>query len=120
LKIKKTALEFILGVSKEVYPNEFGGMLRGRGDTIEEVMVIPATTYGETFVTTRMDMVPFDKSIIGSVHSHPVESFRPSGADLESFRKTGRIHLIVKKPYKSIQDIAAYDAAGNRIKLEIG
>jgi proteasome lid subunit RPN8/RPN11 len=120
LKIKKAALEFILGVSKEMYPNEFGGMLRGRGELIEEVLVIPSTTYGETFVSTRMDMIPFDKSIIGSVHSHPAQSFQPSDADLDFFRRTGKVHLIAKKPYKSILDVAAYDGAGNRISLELG
>lgn len=118
MKIKSVALEFILGVSKRFHPDEFGGMLRGRGDIIEEVLIIPATLYGEDSVTTRMDMVPIDHSIIGSVHSHPVASFRPSRADLEFFRKTGYVHLIVKSPYRDVRDVAAYDREGNRIGLE--
>lgn len=119
MKIKKEALEFILGVSGRFYPDEFGGMLRGRGDVIEEVLVIPASTYGDGFVSTRLDMVPIDHSIIGSVHSHPVGDFRPSDADLRFFGKTGFVHLIAKKPYRSLRDVAAYDRAGNRIGLEV-
>lgn len=119
MKIRKTALEFILGVSKKIHPNEFGGMLRIKGDVIEEVMVIPATTYGEDFVTTRIDMIPFDKSIAGSVHSHPSRSYKPSEEDLIFFSKTGKVHLITRYPYKGIEDVAAYDSTGNKIKLEV-
>jgi proteasome lid subunit RPN8/RPN11 len=119
VKIKPVALDFILGVSKKFYPEEFGGMLRGRGDMIEEVLVIPGTLYGEDSVTTQMNMVPIDHSIIGSVHSHPAASFRPSGADLEFFRKTGYVHLIVRSPYRGIGDVAAYDREGKRIDLQL-
>ena len=118
MKIKKEALEFILGVSKRFYPDEFGGLLRGAGDLIEEVLVIPASTYGKDFVTTRFDMVPIDHSIIGSVHSHPAYGFLPSKADLEFFRKIGFVHLIARKPYCGVEDIAAYDREGTRIHLE--
>jgi hypothetical protein len=34
------------------------------------------------------------------------------------FGKTGFIHLIVKYPYKTIADIAAYDLAGGMLDLE--
>ena len=118
VKIKSAALEFILGVSRKFHPHEFGGMLRGKGGVIEEVLVIPATTYGEDFVSTRLDMVPIDRSIIGSVHSHPAPDFRPSDADIAFFGRTGSVHLIVKSPYKGIRDVAAYDGKGKRIDLE--
>ena len=118
MKIKKDALDFILGVSRRFYPDEFGGLLRGRSDVIEEVLVIPASTYGRDFVTTRFDMVPIDHSIIGSVHSHPTHEFRPSRADKEFFRKIGFVHLIARSPYRGVEDIAAYDREGKRINLE--
>lgn len=119
MKIRWNTLEFILGVSREFHPNEFGGLLRGKGDTIEEVLVIPASTYGKGFVTTRRDMVPIDHSIIGSVHSHPGHGFKPSNADLRFFKKLGFIHLIVRYPYKDIEDAAAYDREGKGIHLEV-
>ena len=119
MKIKSDTLGFILGVSKKFHPHEFGGLLRGKGDLIEEVLMIPATTYGEDFVTTRLDMVPIDRSIIGSVHSHPAPDFRPSDADIAFFGRTGSVHLIVRSPYRGVADVAAYDGKGNRINLTV-
>jgi proteasome lid subunit RPN8/RPN11 len=119
MKIKEDTLKFILGVSKEFHPNEFGGLLRGGGDVIEEVLVIPASTFGRGFVTTRFDMVPIDHSIIGSVHSHPGRRVEPSNADIRFFKKAGYVHLIVRYPYRDIRDVAAYDRDGGKIDLKI-
>ena len=119
MHIRKEALELILGVSREIYPNEFGGLLRGKDDVIEEVLLIPGSTFGDRFASTRSDMIPIDHSIIGSVHSHPSNSFKPSEADLRYFKRIGGIHLIVKKPYINIEDIAAYDRDGKRISLKL-
>ncbi|RLI86539.1 MAG: metalloprotease [Candidatus Altiarchaeales archaeon] len=119
MKIKKDTLEFILGVSKKFHPNEFGGLLRGKNDIIEEVLIIPASTFGKKFVTTRFDMIPIDYSIIGSVHSHPGHRFKPSNADIRFFKKTGSVHLIVRYPYRGIEDVAAYDRDGKKIDLEV-
>jgi proteasome lid subunit RPN8/RPN11 len=111
--IKKAALEFILGVSRKTYPREFTALLRGGEEVIEEVLLIPGTLFGEDFATIRLD-----PTIIGSVHSHPGSSFRPSDADLNFFGKAGFIHLIVKYPYRSIADVAAYDISGSRLEFE--
>lgn len=119
MKIKGEALEFMLGVSRRYYPSEFGGMLRGKNDVIEELLMIPASTYGDGFVDTRLDMVPIDRSILGSFHSHPGRSYRPSRADLEFFLKTGPVHLIARSPYAGIIDVAAYDRSGKRINLSV-
>lgn len=111
-------MEFILGVSSNIYPKEFTGLLRGTEKQIDEVLVIPGSVFGESFATTRFNMIPMDSSIIGSIHSHPGNSFRPSKTDLRFFKKLGSVHLILKKPYKSLQDIAAYDREGNRISFK--
>jgi len=117
--IKREVLEFILGVSREIYPKEFSGLLRGTEDLIVEVLIIPGTVFGEKFATTPLYMKPIDHSIIGSVHSHPGRNFNPSKADLRFFGRIGFVHLILRKPYAGIQDIAAYDRAGNRIELKV-
>jgi proteasome lid subunit RPN8/RPN11 len=117
--IKKDALDFILGVSGEVYPNEFGAMLRAEKDTITEVLIIPGTTFGDSFTSTPMDMIPIDASIIGSFHSHPGKSFSPSDEDINFFGHTGKIHLIARYPYRNINDVAAYNYKGERIPLEL-
>jgi proteasome lid subunit RPN8/RPN11 len=115
--IKRNVLEFLLGVSREAYPKEFTGLLRGSSQMIEEALIIPGSIFGENFASIRHDMTPIDSSIIGSVHSHPGNSFAPSKADLNFFNKTGFIHLILRYPYKSLGDVAAYDNMGNRMEL---
>ncbi|RLI89642.1 MAG: hypothetical protein DRO62_01160 [Candidatus Altiarchaeales archaeon] len=115
--IKRNVLEFILGVSRKTYPKEFTGLLRGGPEIIEEVLLIPGSLFGENFATIRLDMKSIDPSIIGSVHSHPGNSFTPSKADLRFFNKTGFVHLILKYPYKGIRDVAAYDNMGYRVEL---
>lgn len=117
--IKRNVLGFILGASREIHPKEFTGLLRGNSEIIEETLLIPGSIFGENFATIRSDMKPIDPSIIGSVHSHPGNSFTPSKADLRFFNKTGFAHLILKYPYKGIEDVAAYDNMGNRIELII-
>ena len=117
--IKRDALDFILGVSREVYPKEFSALLRGTKEAIGEVLIIPGTVFGNRFASTPLYRAPIDYSIIGSVHSHPGNSFKPSGADIRFFSKTGFVHLILKQPYKSMEDVAAYDKQGNRIELGV-
>lgn len=117
--IKRDVLGFILGVSKEVYPKEFSGLLRGAEELISEVLIIPGTVFGNRFASTPLYRTPIDYSIIGSVHSHPARNFEPSGADIRFFGKTGFVHLILRQPYAGIQDIAAYDKQGNRIELNV-
>lgn len=116
-RIKEAALEFILNASRSIYPNEFTGLLRGEDNLMEEVLVIPKSTYGRGFATTQWDMVPIDSSIIGSVHSHPGPKSEPSKQDLRYFRKVGWIHLIVKKPYRSLGDVSGYTSNGELVEL---
>lgn len=119
VKIKPVALEFILGVSKNMHPCEFTGQLRIEDGAISEILVIPASTYGEGFATTRFDMIPLDHTIGGSVHSHPKHNYKPSNADLRYFQKTGSTHLIVRYPYADLDDVAAYDTLGQQIELKV-
>jgi proteasome lid subunit RPN8/RPN11 len=115
--IREAALELILGASRETYPREFIALLRGEGDLIEEVLVVPASVYGSGFSSLRRHMLPMDRSVIGSVHSHPSGNHAPSKGDLFSFGKRGGFHLIVRFPAQSIDDIACYDDEGNMLTL---
>lgn len=119
MKIRKSALEFALGVSKEVFPKEFSGLLRGNKEKIEEILFIPGTIFGENFSMQRRDLTPIDFSIIGTIHSHPGRNFHPSKEDLNFFRKVGFIHLIVCYPFLSLNDVYAFNREGNQIELEI-
>ena len=116
--IRQAALELILGASRSLHPREFIGFLRAEGNTITEVLVTPGMTYGEGFSSSSEYMLPLDRSIIGSVHSHPSAVNLPSQGDLVVFGRKGSVHLIAGYPYQSIKDIAAYDRQGRRAELE--
>ena len=111
MRITKTALETILGASRNTYPNEFLAMLRGENDTITELLLIPGTEFQPFSSHITSHMVPLDETIIGSVHSHPGPA-RPSKADLNFFARHGKIHLIVAYPYSSLRNVRAYTNDG--------
>ena len=62
--------------------------------------------------------LPMTTSIIGTVHSHPGGSKRPSDADLHLFSKFGYVHAIIGEPYQPT-DIAFYSKNGERIDVKI-
>ena len=120
-KITKRCLNLIFEASKSTYPNEFGGLLRvddEKKDVIDEIVILPGTISGDSHAIFRMHMMPIDFSIVGTVHSHPSYSNRPSEADKELFRKHGRIHIIVANPY-TMSSWKAYDYNGDVIQIQV-
>ena len=119
VQIPRSVLELILHASRSSYPNEFGAMIRGEGNRIKELLLLPGTVQGRTSASFNLHMLPLDSKSIGVVHSHPSGSFRPSEADLQMFAKVGNVNLIVKCPYNSVEDVAAYNSAGDRQEIGI-
>ena len=120
-KIKRDCLDLIYECAKSQYPNEFGGLLRidlDKRDTIIEIVILPGTISGESHAIFKMHMLPIDFSIVGSVHSHPSRSYYPSKADLQNFRKHGKIHIITANPYNE-NSWRAFDQYGNEINIQI-
>ncbi|MCR4369027.1 MAG: Mov34/MPN/PAD-1 family protein [archaeon] len=115
--IKSAALESIIIASKNIYPQEFFSMLGGKNRTIEELVIVPAI-FGDDFASYMPHLVPIDREIIGTVHSHPSKYNHPSDADLESFRKSGEVHLIISHPY-DFNTIRAFDNKGRSIRLRV-
>lgn len=119
--ITKQCLSLIGESAKSIHPDEFAGLLRADEEKkyiITEVVLIPGTISGSRHALFQMHMKPVDFNIVGTVHSHPSYSFYPSEADLQLFRKYGRVHIIIANPY-SEQTWQAYDGKGNMIDMHI-
>jgi proteasome lid subunit RPN8/RPN11 len=120
-EITRKCLSLICESAKSVYPNEFAGLLRvdeEEKNIITEVVLIPGTISGSHHALYQMHMKPVDFNIVGTVHSHPSGSYFPSEADLNMFRRYGRVHIIAAEPY-SFQSWRAYDGNGNETRMHI-
>ncbi len=106
-------VEFLKGVSKNNFPNEFVGLLREKHGVISEILIIPGSQGGRGFAILRQHMVPVISDSIGSVHSHPSKNNNPSRQDLRFFQRNGKIHIIISYPYED-KSIAVYDIAGKK------
>jgi proteasome lid subunit RPN8/RPN11 len=116
--IKRATLKIILEASRSSHPNEFAAILRAEGDLITEILLLPGTLSGEQSAIFRLHMLPIDFTVVGTVHSHPIPNFHPSGADLALFQKFGAIHIIVAYPYEE-RSWAVWDFFGNRLALDV-
>ena len=120
-KITKKCLDLIMESAKSSYPKEFGALLRVDSKdkfTINELVLLPGTISGDSHAIFRLYMLPVDFSIVGTIHSHPSPVPYPSKADLELFRKHGKIHIIVAAPYYN-SSWRAYDYDGKGVHIEV-
>jgi proteasome lid subunit RPN8/RPN11 len=120
-KITKKCLDLIMESAKSTYPKEFGALLRVDSKdrfTINELVLLPGTISGDSHAIFRLHMLPIDFSIVGTIHSHPSPVPYPSKADLELFRKHGKIHIIVAAPYHN-SSWRAYDYDGDDVQIEV-
>jgi len=117
IKIKETVLESVCIAARNVYPNEFISMLgKNKENEINELVVFPAV-YGRNFSSIRTDLIPFDRSIIGTIHSHPNRNNNPSQGDLKVFSALGEIHLIICWPF-NLDNIKSFNRQGKEINSE--
>ncbi|MCJ2669193.1 MAG: Mov34/MPN/PAD-1 family protein [Thermoplasmata archaeon] len=116
--IKKETIEMILEASRDVYPNEFGAILRAEEGVITEIMLLPGTLSGSRSAIFQLHMLPIDFTVVGTVHSHPSGSISPSGADVALFQKFGYIHIITGVPFNE-GSWRAFDLYGEPVDLEV-
>ena len=116
--IKKSVLELVYESAKSIHPNEFASTLRATDGVINEVALLPGTTSGNRHAILRLNMLPIDYSVVGTVHSHPSFSSRPSNADLHLFQKHGKVHIIAAKPYAK-DSWRAYNYNGEEIEMDV-
>ena len=116
--IARDTLHFILEASRSSHPLEFIGLLRPIDDVIAEVLLIPGSEASDRAATLRFDMVPLTSGSVGTVHSHPSPSPKPSQEDLFFFSRHGKIHIITAYPYTE-DSWRCYDEAGRERTLEV-
>lgn len=118
IKIKKEVVDFVAEAARNLHPKEFSALLKIDNNTVNEVIVVPMTNFGNGFTIMEFMHLPITVKYQGSVHSHPSYSNQPSITDISFFSKTGKYHLIISFPYLP-ENIAAYNNKGERIDFEI-
>jgi proteasome lid subunit RPN8/RPN11 len=116
----KEVIDNISELARQAHPKEFIAFLEGKAR--KKVMRIYGLAYQEYEASNNATWTkinfPVMANILGSIHSHPGPSNRPSNEDLHFFSKHGIIHLIIHYPYGQ-EDIQAYDMEGNKIIFEV-
>ncbi len=123
--IDKELLEELLEGARLTHPREVILLLRGKKVRVQDAIKIflesylvpPLPIHGRGFASYRLSMLPFYPDIVGTFHSHPSGCPKPSIVDLNNF--IGLFVAIAIYPYKSINDIFAYDKNANPIQFKL-
>ncbi len=116
--IARRTLRMILGASKDIYPREFGAILRAEEGVITELLLIPGTVSGNRHAIFQFTMIPTDFSVVGTVHSHPSGVYEPSDEDRALFSHFGGVHIIAGPPFTETS-WAAWSHKGERYPLKV-
>lgn len=122
VRVDREVLDSVIYYSKKSYPNEFLAFFDGQ--ILDKVLYITSLIFlpGETCETgavVHTELLPMNSKYMGSVHSHPGPSARPSDADLKTFSRHGYFHMIVCLPY-SLETFKSYDRYGQPMDYTIG
>jgi proteasome lid subunit RPN8/RPN11 len=119
--LKPEVVEGLLEYAKANHPRECILLLRGRVKEgvvwVDQLVIPPGAVHGESMSTFNPHLLPLDATIIGVAHSHPTPNPYPSLQDLLHFY--GKIALLVTYPYRSIEDVVAYDRDGRIRPCEV-
>jgi len=120
ITITRQVANGIITYAKSRHPYEMILILQGkntRDHTVIDRLVIPPFSESGPFSSGfRMLDLPNDLSYIGTAHSHPGGSNRPSLEDLNHFY--GAVSIIISHPYED-ETIGAFDRNGNALELKI-
>ena len=119
--LTKQSADGIITYSKTWHPHEGILILQGKSKKngeirVDGLVVPPFASSGPYYSGFPTNELAMDLSYIGTGHSHPGSSNRPSLQDLNNF--FGVISIIISHPY-DYDTIAAYDRNGNNISLII-
>lgn len=116
--IERDVLEMINEAARGSYPNEFAAAMRAEEGVIFELVLLPGSMVNDRSATFPLHMLPIDLSVVGSVHSHPGYSNRPSDEDLHLFGSFGGTHIITCLPF-DMASWRCYDHSGREVQLEV-
>ncbi len=116
--IDQDVLEMVNESARESYPNEFLATMRAEKGIITEIILVPGTISNYHSGTMQLHMLPIDLSVVGTVHSHPGPSNRPSDEDLHLFGRFGNTHIITCMPF-NLRSWRAYNYKGDVVQLEV-
>jgi len=119
--IKKELIQNIMNLANNAYPNEFMALLSGKIEKSQ--LIISSLLMQQTKVSNKgaqMDTwsIPMTSDAVGSVHSHPSLSNKPSVQDLQFFNKHPGVHIIICKPFTK-RDIKVYNSYGREMELKL-
>ncbi len=117
---KSNVIDSILTFCKIHHPNEAILVVCGSNKrdklTVDRLMIPPLSEYGPYYSGFPINMLPYDRSIVGTAHSHPSGDSTPSITDLHHF--IGLISIIVRYPYDD-DDLFVYNSKGESLEYRI-
>ena len=120
LVITRQAADGIITWSKTHHPNEAILILEGRNTKdaiiVDGLVIPPFAQSGPFYSGFAVHDLPYTISNVGTAHSHPSGSNRPSLEDLNHF--SGYVSIIISHPYED-ETIGAYDRNGNMLEIKI-
>lgn len=118
--ITRQAADGIITWSKTHHPNEAILILQGRNTRdaviVDGLVIPPFAQSGPFFSGFSVHDLPYTIPNVGTAHSHPGGSNRPSLEDLNHF--SGYVSIIISHPYED-ENIGAYDRNGNSLEIKI-
>jgi proteasome lid subunit RPN8/RPN11 len=117
-RIKKDFLLDAIASAQKYLPTEFLCFLGGETNTkrVTEIVFLPSTT-SKNAASISEYAIPFDDTIIGTLHSHPHGSSSPSNQDKKFFRKY-QLNCILGYPYV-IENLGFFDERGEKVEVII-
>jgi len=110
--LTRNVIDGIISYSKMHHPYEAILILEGnrkKGEIyINNLVIPPFSVHGPFYSSFLINELPFDLKYVGTAHSHPSGTSRPSVEDLNHFY--GLISIIICYPYDEL-DIHAYNSS---------
>ncbi len=117
--LTKEIIDSVITYAKSWHPNEGILILQGKKEKnvirVTGLIIPPFSSHGPYYSGFPVYELPFDLSYIGTIHSHPSGSNRPSLEDLNHF--FGLVSLIICYPY-DVENIGAFDRNGIKMDVE--